>query len=151
MDSKENLEKIKFKDETQITKVQWKNILLNKEITNELDLKTVLTVFNSPENRSTATEIATILGENNYHIISSGNTSFSRRICAYLNIKPPKNNKGGNRWWTIPYWGKSKGDGKWFYILRPELKEAIEELIFEGKLNLKDIVGSARETKDSQL
>ncbi len=131
---------VKYQDESLINKTQWKNLLQNKEITSEHDLKTVLTVFNSPHNRSTASEIATILGENNYHIISSGNTSFSRRICAYLNIKPPKNNKGGNRWWTIPYWGKSKGDGKWFYILRPELKEAIEELISEGKLNLRDIV-----------
>jgi len=144
---KENDEKIEFKDETQITKAQWKNILLNKEITNELDLKTVLTVFDSPQNRSTATEIAAILGEENYHIISSGNTSFSRRICAYLNIEPPKNNKGGNRWWTIPYWGASKGDGKWFYILRPELKEAIEELISQGKLNLNDIVDNIPEIR----
>lgn len=140
MDSKENLENLEFKDKSQITKSQWKNILQNKGITGELDLKTVLTVFNSPHNRSTATEIAGILGEKNYRVISSGNTSYSRRICAYLKIKPPKNNKGGNRWWTIPYCGSSKGDGKWFYILRPELKEAIEELISEGKLNLNDIV-----------
>lgn len=151
MDSKVNLENIEFKDKTQITKSQWKNILQNKEITTELDLKTVLTVFNSPQSMLTATEIAAILGERSYHVISSGNTGFSRRICAYLNIKPPKNNKGGNRWWTIPYWGKSKGDGKWFYILRPELKEAIEELISEGKLNLNDIVDSVLETKGSLI
>lgn len=48
MDSKENLKNIEFKDETQITKSQWKTILQNKEITSELDLKTVLTVYNSP-------------------------------------------------------------------------------------------------------
>lgn len=114
MVTKESYENIEFKDESQISKAQWKDILQNKEITSELDFKTVLTVFNSPQYRSTATEIASVLGESNYRIISSGNTSFSRRICAYLNIKPPKNNKGGNRWWTIPYMGASKGDGKWF-------------------------------------
>lgn len=147
MVSTENDLKIEFKDESQITKTQWKDILQNKEIANELDIKTVLTIFNSPQNRSTATEIATILGERDYRVISSGNTSFSRRICAYLDIKPPRNNKGGNRWWTIPYLGASKGDGKWFYILRPELKEAIEELISEGKLNLNDIVDSIPEIR----
>lgn len=147
MVTKESYENIEFKDESQISKAQWKDILQNKEITSELDLKTVLTVFNSPQYRSTATEIASVLGESNYRIISSGNTSFSRRTCAYLNIKPPKNNKGGNRWWTIPYMGASKGDGKWFYILRPELKEAIEELVSEGKLNLNDIVDSIPEIR----
>lgn len=126
MVTKENYEKIEFNDVSEITKPQWKDILQNKEITSELDLKTVLTVFKSRQNRSTATEIALIIGESNYRIISSGNTSFSRRICAYLNIKPPKNNKGGNRWWTIPYLGASKGDGKWFYILRPNLKKRLK-------------------------
>lgn len=91
-------------------------------------------VFNSPLHRSTATEIAEILGEKDYYIISGGNISFSRRICKNLNIGPPKNSDGGNRWWTIPYWGTPTGDGKYFYILRPELKEAIEELVSEGKI-----------------
>ena len=52
-----------------------------------------------------------------------------------FNIEPPKNSDGGNRWWTIPYWGSPVGDGKYFYILRPELKEAIEELISEGRIS----------------
>ena len=147
MVTKESYENIEFKDESQISKARWKDILQNKEITSEHDLKTVLTVFKSPQCMSTATEIATILGERDYRVISSGNTSFSRRICAYLDIKPPRNNKGGNRWWTIPYLGASKGDGKWFYILRPELKEAIEELISEGKLNLNNIVESIPEIR----
>jgi len=125
-----------YKDESLITKSQWKIILQNKEITSELDFKTILSVYNSPQNRSTATEIAAKLGEENYHIISAGNTSFSKRICTYFNIKPPKNCNGGNRWWTIPYGGTPKGDGKYFYILRPELKEAIEELFSEDKISL---------------
>jgi len=142
-----NMADVKFKDESPITKLQWKDILQNNDITHELDLKTVLVVFNSPQHRSTATNIAEILGERDYHIISSGNTSFSRRICASLSIEPPKNIDGGNRWWTIPYCGSPVGDGKWFYILRPELKEAIEELIFEGKLNFNDIVYSIPEIR----
>lgn len=125
---------VKWQDEPLVTKSQWKNILQNKDIIYELDFKTILAVYNSPQNRTTATEIAEKLGEKNFRIISGGNGSFSRRICKNLNVKPPKNSDGGNRWWTIPYWGTPKGDGKDFYILRPELKEAIEELVSEGKI-----------------
>lgn len=131
----ENDAKIVYKDVPLVTKSQWSTILQNKDITRDLDLKTVLSVYNSPQHRSTATEIAAMLGKENYHIIAGGNTSFSKRICNYLNIKPPKNSKGGNRWWTIPYLGASKGDGKWYYVIRPELKEAIEELLDTGKIN----------------
>jgi len=138
---------VKYKDESIVTKSQWKDVLQNNEISHDLDIKTVLIVFNSQQSRSTATDIAEILGERDYHVISSGNISFSRRICKYLNIEPPKNSDGGNRWWTIPYWGSPTGDGKYFYILRPELKEAIEELISEGKLNFKDIVDSIPEIR----
>lgn len=124
-----------YQDEPLVTKSQWQDILQNNDISHELDIKTVLVVYNSPQHRSTATDIAEMLDEKDYHIISRGNTSFSRRICEYLNIKPPQNNDGGNRWWTIPYLGSPTGDGKWFYILRPELKEAIEKLVPEGKLH----------------
>jgi len=134
MDFKKKYKEIEYKDESLITKSQWKIILQNKEITSELDFQTIISVFNSPQNRSTATEIAAKLGKVNYHIISAGNTSFSKRICTYFKIKPPKNSRAGNRWWTIPYWGTPKGDGKYYYILRPELKEAIEELLHEGKI-----------------
>ncbi len=125
---------IRYRDEPLITVSQWSTILQNKDITGDLDLKTVLSVYNSPQYKSTATEIAAILGKKNYRIISAGNTSFSRRICRYLNIKPPKNSRGGNRWWTIPYLGEPKGDGKWYYILRPELRRAIEELLAADKI-----------------
>jgi|GEM_PF-6657043 len=131
----EKYKEIEYKEESLITKSQWKIVLQNNEITSELDLQTILSVFNSPQNRSTATEIAVKLGKENYRIISAGNTSFSKRICKYFKIKPPKNNSGGNRWWTIPYCGTPKGDGKYFYILRQELKEAIEELLNEGKIS----------------
>jgi 5-methylcytosine-specific restriction protein A len=126
---------IKWQDEPLVTKSQWKDILQNNKIAHELDIKTVLVVFNNLQHRTTATEIAEILGEKDFHVISGGNISFSRRICKNLNIKPPKNSDGGNRWWTIPYWGSPVGNGKYYYILRPELKKAIEELISEGKIS----------------
>ena len=125
---------VKYHDEPLVTKSEWKDILQNNSISHELDIKCILAVFKSPQNRTTATDIAEILGEKDYHIISSGNTSFSRRVCKYLKIQPPKNSNGGNRWWTIPYLGAPTGDGKYFYILRPELKEAIIELVAEGKM-----------------
>lgn len=130
-----NMAQNKYRDEPFVNKIQWKEVLLNNKVTYELDIKTLMVVYSSPHNRATATNIAQILGQSNYHIISNGNASFSRRICKYLSIEPPKNRKGGNRWWTIPYLGASKGDGKWFFILRPELKEAIEELVSEGKIH----------------
>ena len=127
-----NMQDVKYQDEYLVTKSQWKDILQNNVIAHELDIKTILVVFNSPLHRTTATKIADILGEKGFRIISGGIGSFSRRICKNLNIKPPKNSDEGNRWWAILYWGSPVGDGKFFYILRPELKEAIEELISEG-------------------
>jgi len=112
-----DMQDIEYKDESLITKSQWKDILQNDKIARDLDIKTLLVAFNSPLHRTTATEIAETLGEKDYHIISGGNISFSRRICKELNIKPPKNSDGGNRWWTIPYWGSPTGDGKYYYIL----------------------------------
>lgn len=134
VDKNIEIEDVKYHDEPLVTKSQWKDILQNKEIASEIDIKTILVVFNSPKNRTTATQIAEILGKRDYHFISSRNTSFSRRICKSLNVTPPKNSDGGNRWWTIPYLGSPTGDGKYLYILRPELKEAIKELVSEGKI-----------------
>lgn len=133
--TKNRKQEIKWKDASLVTKSQWKEIIQNMEITNEIDFKTILTVYNSPQNRATATEIAEKLRQTSYQAISLENVNYSKRICNHLQIKPPKNSKGGDRWWTIPYWGSPKGDGKFFYILRPELKEAIEELVIEGKIH----------------
>ena len=58
-----NMDDIEYKDESLITKSQWKEILQDNRIARELDIKTVLVVFNSSLHRSTATEIAEILGE----------------------------------------------------------------------------------------
>ena len=106
-----NMADVKYQDEPIVNKSQWKDILQKNDIARELDIKTVLVVYNSLQYKSTATNIAEILDERDYHIISSANVSFSRRICKYLNIKPPLNSDGGNRWWTIPYCGSPTGDG----------------------------------------
>lgn len=124
----------KYNDYPLVTRLQWKDILLNRKITREIDIKMIFLVFNSPENRATASHLAEILGEKDYRTISGRNKSFSIRVCEFLNIKPPPNESGGNRWWTIPYLGDNAGHGKFFYILRPELKGAIEDLLAEGKI-----------------
>ena len=77
---------IKWQDESLVTKSQWKEIILSREITGVLDFKVILTVYNSPQNRTTATEIAKKLCQTSYHAIVNRNKSYSKRICNHLQM-----------------------------------------------------------------
>lgn len=120
--------------EKRVSELQWMEILQNKKITHNLDLNTILTVYNSDDYRATATDISTVLGLDNYHMISNENVIFAKRICKEYSIIPPRRSNNTRIWWTIPYYGGPAGRGKYFFILRPELKDAIEKLMGQGKL-----------------
>ena len=51
-----------------------------------------------------------------------------KRIANRLNIEPPKQKRGnGYNWFSVPFWGIKTNEG-YFWILRPELIKALEEL-----------------------
>ncbi len=118
-------EKPEYSDPIDISQQQWVEMLGDREIFKEKDIKLVMEIFDMG-GKATASELAK---RNNKHD-SSYNApvvALSKRIQKYTNCDIPKRENGNKRWWHIPFHGNYNDDGTFNWILRPELKEAINE------------------------
>ena len=129
-------ERIHWKDPINITKEQWMFLLEDKEIITEKDIQLLKLIYASDGCMATAAQLARILRMPHHAPLNSQVGHLGKRIVKKLNIQVPKQKYGeGVNWWHVPFWGTGTKEG-FYWILRPELQEAMREIDEEEALLL---------------
>lgn len=122
-----------WRDPIDITKEQWIIILKNRDIIREKDVQLLKMLYSCNGYRATAKQLARLLHMPSHSPLNSQVGRLGKRIGKELNISAPKKHrysKGRGKesnWWNVPFWGETKREGE-YWILRPELQEAIQEI-----------------------
>ncbi len=127
-----------WKDPINITKEQWVIILEDRDIIKEKDVQLLKLLYSCSGYKATASQLAQLLHMPYHAPINSQVGHLGKRIVKELNILAPKHRYGDRRgegynWWNVPFWGETKKEG-FYWILRPELQEAIREIDEEASL-----------------
>jgi len=118
----------KWEDPINITKEQWISLLRDEEAIKEEDIEVLRLIHTSIDSRATASQLARLLNIPHFVPINSQVGRLGKRIANRLRIDAPKERYGdGYNWWNVPFLGKSTKEG-FYWILRPELKDAMEDL-----------------------
>ncbi|MEO8953883.1 MAG: HNH endonuclease [Ktedonobacteraceae bacterium] len=129
-------ESIHWKDPINITLGQWMFLLEDKEIITEQDIQLLRLIYARGGCMATATQLAQILRMPHHAPLNSQVGRLGKRIVKTLNIQAPKQKYGeGVNWWHVLFWGTGTREG-FYWILRPELQEAIRAIDEEGALLL---------------
>jgi len=129
-------ERIHWKDPINITKEQWMFLLEEKNIITEQDIQLLKLIYASDGCMATAAQLAQILRMPHHASLNSQVGRLGKRIVKKLNISAPQQKYGeGFNWWHVPFWGTGAKEG-FYWILRPELQEAIREIDEEEALLL---------------
>lgn len=118
-----------------ITKEQWKSLLRNEEVITEKDLQLLKAIYGFDNCKATSVELALSLGmSTNGRPLNIQAGKLGRKILDELNIrdKLPE----GWRPFNVPF--TCEEGEKVYWILRPELREAMQE-IYEGEGSLSEI------------
>lgn len=128
MSNKNNNVDYEYKFNIDISKEQWMQTLRDNEIIKEEDLNLLKLIYASEGHMATASQLAQLLDLNHFVLLNSQVGRMAKRIIKALDIEANKREDGSYRWWNVPFWGTQTKEG-FYWILRPELKEAIDELI----------------------
>ncbi|MHB8598985.1 MAG: HNH endonuclease [Ktedonobacteraceae bacterium] len=130
-------ERIHWKDPIDITKEQWMFLLENEEIITEKDIQLLKLIYDCDSCMATGAQLAQRLRMPHHAPLNSQVGHLGKRIVKTLNISAPRQRDGeGVNWWHVLFWGAGTKEG-FYWILRPQLQEAIRELDGEEALSLK--------------
>jgi hypothetical protein len=116
-----------------ITQEQWGELLLNNDIFTQKNRELVATIY-FMGGKMDADDFAEEEGYSSTYPYKQVAMTLGKRIQEYLNIDVPKDEEGKLLWWHILFLGYLEDNNNFTWYLRPELSEAIELLIAEGKL-----------------
>ncbi len=117
-----------WKDPINITKEQWMIILEDKDIITEKDVELLKLIYVRDGCKATGSQLAQLLHMPHHVFLNRQVGQLGKRIVEKLNILAPKYRYGeGFNWWNVPFWGEERKEGI-YWILRPELQEAIREI-----------------------
>jgi 5-methylcytosine-specific restriction protein A len=127
-------------DSIDITKEQWMIILEDPDLTTEKDIKLLKLILNCKNCEARPSQLAQLLNMPSHAPINSQIGRLGKRIAEKLNIQVSTRSPLTNdpMWWSVPFRGRNEGEGRFCYILKPELKEAIQE-IYEKSASLEVI------------
>ncbi len=122
-----------WKDPVDITQQQWVNLLEDRAIVRESDLHLLKALYRCKNYRATAKQLAQLLHVPHHITLNLQVGQLGKRIAKELPISVPKHKHGKGRdkepsWWNVPFWGETQKEGE-YWILRPELQAAIQEVI----------------------
>ena len=130
--------KITHQKPVSITKEQWMSILKDKDIITEKDLQVLKLTYNVGC-AATSPQLAQLLDMPHYAPLNRQVGELGKRIAEKLNIQAIEKRHGeGFDWWNVPFWGTSTKEG-FYWILRPELEEAICGLCTLGESFLEEV------------
>lgn len=123
----------KYNEKINISKEQWKELLLDKSVVRDSDKKLILRIYIKENHRVSATELSK---EEGVHPSSyNGPVGYlGKRIIEHLDIDIPWLKADGEEknYWHVLFLGRQGLESSHFeWELRPELKSAIDEIILE--------------------
>ena len=114
---------------TLLTIQQFKQILLDPEITQLQDLRLFQIIYSFDKHSATATQIAKILGHKNKVVTIATMVRFAKRISKKHDIDFTKRQSQKFKYWDLFFTGWDEGNS-FIWKLRPALQKALEELDF---------------------
>jgi 5-methylcytosine-specific restriction enzyme A len=123
-------EQLQREDPIAITKEQWMIILEDPDIITEHDIQLLKLIFDRKDCKASTSQLAQSLNMPYHAPINSQIGRLGKRIAEKLNIQVPMRIPPDESpmWWSVPFLGEPGKKGRFYYILRPELKEAIQEI-----------------------
>jgi len=119
---------LKYHEDLGISKANWQFILNNTAVATDQVLEVLNTLLQSPGYKLSASNVAKALNIENYQSVVNTMVNFSKKTAIKLKLnKLPIREDGTTRWWNIPFTGIEHEDGKFPWILRPELADALVE------------------------
>lgn len=118
-----------FRDPIAITTEQWVELLADRTIIQEKDLRVLHALYSFEGKKATAKQLAAHLQARSAQSFNIQVPNMAKRIVAKLDIEPPQWHHQekfgpGINWWHVPFWGDICTEGV-YWILRPELVEAL--------------------------
>lgn len=114
-----------------LTVNQWRDFLQDPSIFDENALRLVCFVYEQTNHTSTASDIA-VSFKVHYNRITAWNRKVSKLLYEYFDVDAPIDVHGKKRYWNVLFDGNPQlpkdPNGHFYWILRPNLVEAIESL-----------------------
>ena len=119
-----------------ITKEQWMVLLEDRDMIKEQDLQLLKLIYNRSGYKATAGQLAHLLNMPHHAPLNRQIGQLGKRIVKKLNIQAIRQRDGeGYNWWEVPFTGYGSKEG-YYWVLRPELQEAMCELNARGEILL---------------
>lgn len=132
-------EKDHWKEPINITKEQWIDLLNDRSIITEKDFQIIKLIYTSDSFMATASQLARLLNMPHYLPLNKQVGLLGKRIVKNVenfNIQAIKERRGECfNWWNVPFWGMGTREG-YYWILRPELKDAMDEILQVDKIKI---------------
>lgn len=123
-----------------ISTERWLDLLKDSRVFKDPDIDLMKALYDCEGCRQKASDLAVKLGKKSHSPLNSQIGNLGKRIInKFPDVKYPIRENGKIRYWNIPFWGEDAEKGRFFWILRPELKEAIEKYLGEDTEILEDL------------
>ncbi len=120
---------------TELTNIEWIEILQNKEITNAIDIAIFQTLYSFENQKAPASQIGIILGKKGKNPASPLNLEvgrYAKRIAKFYDIDFTIRSNQKFKFWDLFFNGWDE-DRFFIWQLKPELKEALEQTELTGE------------------
>lgn len=120
-----------YRDQLNITKEEWLEMLENPEVFREADLQLIKTILDN-RGMMSGSEAAEKIGAKNHGVLNLQVGRLSKRIMNFLpEVEYPKNDQGSTRYWHIPFLGEDHPQkNRYYWELREELEKAADTYFY---------------------
>lgn len=122
----------------EISKEMWKELFSNNAVFTDKNKDLVLRMY-LMEGYVEPCDISEEEGYTSKYPYKEVVMALAKRVKAKVKIEVPKSRKGEILWWHLLFLGGFKDNTNFEWCVRPELKKAIEELIAEEVIDIKNI------------
>ena len=129
----EDIPKIKPSNATEFNVSEWSDILLDIELTNELDLSIFQSLYSFQDQKAYASQIALIL-ETTHPPLNLEIGRYAKRIATKYDINFTERSEKQYKFWDLFFYGWAEGT-KFIWQLKPELKIALEKTNLTGDIS----------------
>ena len=148
-----------FHSHINISESRWLDLLNNKEVFRDQDLKLICQIYEENNHATTCKMLGLKNGVSSSSYIPVV-VNLAKRILTCLGESPDIRSDGKPRYWNVIFWGRDLDDGTFEWKLRPQLARALEDKYpklgmsavnsyLDGELN-KDIAEHSFEDYDSR-